>query len=216
MSMGQCSIAIRYNSQLFYHSENSFKDTTQTILPILDRLVKQAKLSLSEITYVVYTEGPGSFTGLRVACAVVQALCFAHHLSAYAISSLALLAQSVYRQYGHKQVLVMRNAHMQQIYWGFYVYSNTTNTMKAVIDDTVSYPNQVDIDLINPCAIVGDGWETFHQNKSHFCWNGTNYPESISDIKSIIDFVDNNDIQARNIEDILPVYLRDESQWKKV
>jgi len=52
------------------------KDKAQAALPLIEKLLKDAKLKASQIEEINVNPGPGSFTGLRVGVAIANALSF--------------------------------------------------------------------------------------------------------------------------------------------
>ena len=67
--------------------------TSQSILREIDRLLSQAGVTWADIELLVCGRGPGAFTGVRVAVAVVQGLALARDLPIYAVSGLLALAE---------------------------------------------------------------------------------------------------------------------------
>ena len=63
----------------FHHSEN--------FLPALDTLLKESGVELSQLSRLVTTSGPGSFTGLRIAFASLKAIAMVHGLPIETLSS---------------------------------------------------------------------------------------------------------------------------------
>lgn len=66
---------------------------TRFLLPMVDEMLAAHSLPLAQMDALVFTAGPGSFTGLRVAIATVQGLAFAAELPVVPISTLAAMAQ---------------------------------------------------------------------------------------------------------------------------
>lgn len=69
------------------------REQTAQILALVDELLAASGLVLADLDALVFGRGPGSFTGLRVAAAVVQGLSLASGVPIVAVSSLAALAQ---------------------------------------------------------------------------------------------------------------------------
>lgn len=61
---------------------------SEKLLPAMDYVLSQAELAPNELDYTVLCEGPGSFTGLRLAFAALKALEAAHGIPVYAVNSL--------------------------------------------------------------------------------------------------------------------------------
>lgn len=72
------TIAIKSNDKLFsYKSEESRKSHSVNLLPEINQLLKEANLELSNMDYFGCVVGPGSFTGVRIGVATVNAFGYA-------------------------------------------------------------------------------------------------------------------------------------------
>lgn len=65
---------------------------SETVLPAIDRLLRDADRRPAELELVVVGAGPGSFTGVRIGAALARGLCFPERAELYAYSSLAAIA----------------------------------------------------------------------------------------------------------------------------
>ena len=65
----------------------------EMILDSISGLLAQAELRLADLHGIAYGEGPGSFTGLRIACGVAQGLALARGLKVLGVSTLLALAE---------------------------------------------------------------------------------------------------------------------------
>ena len=74
----------------------SFKKThSQTLLPMIDEVVKMTETNLKELDAIAISAGPGSFTGLRIGMATVKGLSMGSNKPYLSISSLDALAYSL-------------------------------------------------------------------------------------------------------------------------
>jgi tRNA threonylcarbamoyladenosine biosynthesis protein TsaB len=64
-------------------------------MPAIDDALRRAGLRLGQLDALVCGQGPGSFTGLRIAASIAKGIAFARGLPLYAVSSFALLAASI-------------------------------------------------------------------------------------------------------------------------
>lgn len=70
----------------------SWKKQSETIFPELIRLMDEAGWDSDDIDEVVISDGPGSYTGVRIAMSVAKVLCTRKNIPLYAISTLQLYA----------------------------------------------------------------------------------------------------------------------------
>ncbi len=93
---------------------------SREILPSIDSLVKEAGISLGDLDGIVFGQGPGSFTGLRIAVGVVQGLGYGLGIPVVPVSSMACIAQSVLPVINPPLVFVGLTARLEEIYFGAY------------------------------------------------------------------------------------------------
>src|SRR3970040_1633831 len=85
----------------------------ELVLPMLESLLAQARLAIRDLQAVAYGAGPGSFTGLRIACRIAQGLAFARGLPACGVSTLEALAE----ESGAPRVVACLDARMGEVYY---------------------------------------------------------------------------------------------------
>lgn len=90
---------------------------SETLLPLLRETLGIAGMVFSEIDAIAFAAGPGSFTGLRVACGVAQGLAFAHDRPVIPVGTLDAMARSS----GGRRVIVTLDARMGEVYHACYV-----------------------------------------------------------------------------------------------
>jgi tRNA threonylcarbamoyladenosine biosynthesis protein TsaB len=94
------------------------REQTAQILGLIDALLAEAGIRIADLDALVFGRGPGSFTGLRIAAAVVQGLSLAAGVPIVPVSSLAALAQRGFGADGADGcALCCVDARMGEIYW---------------------------------------------------------------------------------------------------
>lgn len=120
-----CSAALWLDGEVHERFEIAPRRHTTLILPMVQALLAESGMSLAQLDAIAVDRGPGSFTGVRIGTGVVQGLAFSTDLPVVPISSLATLAQAVWQQLGHENVLALIDARMQEVYGAYYRYEGT-------------------------------------------------------------------------------------------
>lgn len=158
-----CSVALLYQGKVYHHYEVIPRLHAQQLLPMLQRVLADANISLSAIDSFVVGRGPGAFTGVRIASGVIQGLAFALDKSVIAISDLALIAQRAWREYQMTKAAVAIDARMDEIYWGCYVLQD--DVMHLLGSEQVLAPEQAKLPNaeLDEWFAVGTGWKYAEQ-----------------------------------------------------
>jgi tRNA threonylcarbamoyladenosine biosynthesis protein TsaB len=96
-------------------------------LPLMHQLLVELGLTVSDIDVVVFGQGPGAFTGVRVACGVAQGLAYGLGKRVIGLPSTLALAEAA-AQSGADRVLVALDARMGEIYLAAYERSTDAPT----------------------------------------------------------------------------------------
>ena len=108
-----CSVALWRDGELAAIEERAGHRHGELALPMLGRLLEAAHLSAGDLDAVAFGAGPGSFTGLRIACGIAQGLAFARNLPVLGVSSLETLAEEC----GAPRVVACLDARMGEVYY---------------------------------------------------------------------------------------------------
>lgn len=116
------SVAIVEDDTLIAEYTVNYKKThSQTLLPMLDEVVKMIGQDLSEIDVIAVAAGPGSFTGLRIGSATAKGLGLALDKPLVSVPTLEGLAANLYG-IGDTVICPMMDARRKQVYTGIYGY----------------------------------------------------------------------------------------------
>jgi tRNA threonylcarbamoyladenosine biosynthesis protein TsaB len=130
------------------------------VLPMVDSLLAEAGLSVTDLDGLVLGRGPGSFTGVRIGAAVVQGIAFAADLPVAPVSTLAAMAQGAVRMREGRSVLVAIDARMQEVYWGCYQLGAEA-LVEPLCAEAALAPEAVTAPGTGPWLAVGSGWACY-------------------------------------------------------
>lgn len=153
------SLAVSRNDQTFTFNEMVGQSHSQRTLPQIDALLQQAGLSLQDCDGIVFGAGPGSFTGLRIACGIAQGLAFGANLPVIGISTLLAVAQQCYDAFGATKIIACLDARMQEIYHA--VYEKTATGWIEHHPASLEKPNAVANVTGNGWVGAGSGWQAY-------------------------------------------------------
>lgn len=108
-----CSVAVWIDGETAGAEERAGNRHGELVLPMFGRLLASAGISIAQLDAVAFGAGPGSFTGLRIACGVAQGLAFAHGLPVIGIPTLEALAE----ESGAARVVACLDARMHEVYY---------------------------------------------------------------------------------------------------
>ena len=96
------------------------------LIPSIESLMRQAQLSLTQLDALVFGAGPGSFTGLRSACAVAQGLAFGAGVPVLPVNTLLAVAEAARMHYPASTdlcVTALLDARMDELYMARFAYA---------------------------------------------------------------------------------------------
>ena len=111
-----CSAALSCDGEIAALERRADHRHGELLLPMVERLLAKAGLGTQDLDAVAFAAGPGSFTGLRIACGLAQGLAFARDLPVLGVCSLEALAEVA----GGERVVACLDARMHEVYCAAY------------------------------------------------------------------------------------------------
>lgn len=134
----RAGVALLDGDRCLEKGEHGLREPSRLVYRWIDELLREARISLEDLDCIAFGAGPGSFTGLRVAAGVAQALAFSRTLPVCRVSTLAALALGQLRATGGECVAVALDARMGQAYAG--VYRRRGAGVEALVEDALVDP----------------------------------------------------------------------------
>jgi tRNA threonylcarbamoyladenosine biosynthesis protein TsaB len=108
-----CSVALWAEGEISGLERRAVNRHSELALPMLEQLLKNSGLSAARLDAVAFGAGPGSFTGLRIACGIAQGLAFAGNLPVLGVSAFEAIAE----ESAAAQVVACIDARMREVYY---------------------------------------------------------------------------------------------------
>ncbi len=141
-----CSIALLSGGSVIEREELAGQNHSEMILPMIREVLLEAALSLKELDGIAFGSGPGSFTGLRIACGVAQGLAFGAGLRVAGIGTLEALAEAA----SFPRILACLDARMGEIYHA--AFERIEGVLHCVSEPGLYFPEDAPL-------LPGEGWK---------------------------------------------------------
>ncbi len=116
-----CSVALWRAGAVVELAEDVGQGHSEHLLPMTQALLAQASITLQDLDAVAFGAGPGSFTGLRIACGAAQGLAFGLARPVLPVGNLRALAAHVFLRLPQaRRVGAAIDARMHEVYWTVY------------------------------------------------------------------------------------------------
>ncbi len=111
-----CSVALWQDGVVIQRCELAGQKHSEILIAMIDALSLETGIKLAQCDGIAYGSGPGSFTGVRIACGATQGLALGAGLKVAGICTLLALAEAT----GHSRVIAALDARMGEIYCAAY------------------------------------------------------------------------------------------------
>jgi tRNA threonylcarbamoyladenosine biosynthesis protein TsaB len=178
---------------------------SQSVLPMVQNLLAEAGFSLRQCDAIAFGSGPGSFTGVRTACGIVQGLAFGASLPVVPVVTLEAMAQACRQAVGTADVLAILDARMGQVYWAQYRYENG---WRAIVRPTLSDASEVSPE--SPVIACGNGLSVYASAFESRAFFATGLPAITPHAKQVAQLALEAFLQGRSLpaQQAQPLYLR--------
>lgn len=211
-STDTASVALLLDEELLHTTQGNQRTQAQFLLPMIDKLIVDSGLQMSQLDGIIFGCGPGSFTGLRIACSVAKGLAYAHDLGLIPVSNLAAIAWSARQKLANPEapILAVLDARMHEMYWAY--YSAEQYTAKEGVNPVT----EIHVPEHQPVVLAGVGideyWPDFSEAvKGQIREKLTLYP----DAAAMIQLAQATAIQPIAAADAQPVYVRNNVTYDK-
>lgn len=159
-STALCSVAVEIDGKVIASRRDDSRQHASLTAVFCDEVLREAGMKADELDAVCISDGPGSYTGLRVGLSTAKGLCFGSGLKMLSVSSLDVLAAMAP---GGSAIVPMIDARRMEVFTAEYdSKGNRVSEIEAkVIDaDTVKEPlkgGHAIVDIAGDAVFIGDG-----------------------------------------------------------
>ena len=206
------SVAVAEENKLIGEfSINTALTHSQTLMPMVDVLLKNTGLSVNDINAVAVNAGPGSFTGVRIGVAAVKGIAFPKNLPCVSVSTLESMA---YNMLGNDCIVCsVMDARCSQVYNALFRVKGCTVT--RMTDDRALSLTDLKLELQNireKVVLVGDGAvlcsEFLGSELENIMLAPFNNRIQTASSVAYAAFEKINNGETLTVDELMPVYLR--------
>ena len=192
---------------------NNHLTHSQTLLPMIHDMLKNAAMSITDISHLAVAVGPGSFTGVRIGVAAVKGLAFPNNLPCVPVSTLAGIAHRFEGFPYTGLILTAMDARCQQVYTA--LFSSENGCLARLTPDEALPIEEVKARLLSetrPIVVIGDGAELCYTALKDSIPSlvlapvGLRYQNAVGIAREALRMVDTD--MTVSGEELLPAYLR--------
>ena len=173
------AVAVMAQDRLLYEAQlNNGLTHSETLLPMIDTALRCAGLGMEQLDLLAVTNGPGSFTGLRIGLSVVKGLAQPRQLPCVGVSTLAALA---YGCTGEGTVIGALDARRGQVYWAAFdlaSHARLTDDAAEPVEKLEKFKKPAKnhfflLAMAQLCATIGTGRSrVWHPARPHWAFCG--------------------------------------------
>lgn len=153
------SVALCEDTRMVAHyTLNTGNTHSQTLLPMIESALKSAEWEIDDLDLLAVSQGPGSFTGVRIGIATVKGLAFGKNIPCAGVSTLEALAYNL--RYFNGILCPVMNARRAQVYNALFACRD--GVMTRLCPDRAISIAELDEELAGmeqPIYLVGDGYD---------------------------------------------------------
>lgn len=163
-----CSAAVWADGSLYVRHQEAPRRHGELLLPMMEAVLEECGIALTDLDAVAFGHGPGSFTGVRIAAAVAQGAAFGAQRPLVGVSTLAALAHAGWRRHRCRRILVAIDARISELYWGLYDVDGRAQ-VRSLGQEAVGSPETVRVSAADatadrPLFGVGNAWRIYRDS----------------------------------------------------
>lgn len=150
---------LKNDNKIIEYFLDDVKNHSESLLPIINQLLSDVKLSMEDIDMIAVGNGPGSYTGLRIGAATVKGLAYGRNIPIIKVSSLDALAKNI--DFTDYYVCPILDARRNEVYTALYKGNEKLRNEECIkLDELLDILDNM-IKSGEKVVFVGDAAEKF-------------------------------------------------------
>lgn len=201
-----CSVSLAQNGKTIHLKENSEEgfSHSERLHAYIESILKEAGINFKDLNAVAVSQGPGSYTGLRIGVSAAKGLCFALNIPLLAIDTLQILASQAKIETG--LIIPMIDARRMEVYSA--IFNSKLEKIRAVAAEVITENSfsecKETIYFVGDCSAKCKPLFT----GSHFHFLETNKYPSAKEM-SALSYHKYKEMDTVNVAYFEPCYLKD-------
>lgn len=132
------------------------------LIPKIDELLMRDNLTIKDINLIVYNQGPGAFTGLRIGLSVILGISLGLNIPYAVLNSFEIIFQAIeanlsnlIKYHSYSKLLIALDAKLNQLYVAGFNLNDSSYFLNPTLIDAHSLP------YVENCFISGDGFSIY-------------------------------------------------------
>jgi len=162
------------NEVIYKKQYDAFKRQSEVAALEIDECLKKCDVKPSSLTKIVVTNGPGSYTGIRIGLTLAKVMSKVLNIKLVCLSSLQVMC-------GKKDVSAIIDAKSKRVYYGKYVNG------KAIINDCVKYVSELNLEetFVGETRVIGKEENEIDIIENMFLLKDSEEVKDIDSVKAI-------------------------------
>lgn len=155
------SVAVASEEKILAEITTDSKKThSQTLLPMIDEVLKKTECSVDDMDFIAISKGPGSFTGLRIGSATAKGMAFAANKQIVEVGTLEAMAYSISDV--NCVICPLIDARNKNVFTGFYRVKEDGALEEVDEQQAITLDEAIDkMNAFDKVVLLGDGADVY-------------------------------------------------------
>ena len=154
-----CAVALGDVERWLERSMIAGQRHSEWLLPMVRSVLDEAGVELRQLDGIAFGAGPGSFTGLRIACGVAQGLALGAELPVLGVATLEAIAEAARQTANVTRAIAALDARMREVYVAAYVHDGAR--WRVIVEPAVVKPGDAPLPADGGWHGVGNGFAAY-------------------------------------------------------